>query len=77
MKKSETSVAALAAEIAKRLTSMGGSTTEELRRARREFSRRLKDVVPHMVIELAERLLEVPRMDFRLFGGVFVPLTLN
>ena len=44
---------------------MAGSTTEELRRVRREYSRQLKNAEPHVVIELAERLLRVPRMDYR------------
>lgn len=58
-------VPALAEEIDERLSAMAGATTEELRAVRREFSRRLKDAAPHVVIELATLLLEVPRMDYR------------
>jgi len=58
-------VATFAVEIDARLAGMAGSTTEELRRVRREYSRQLKNAEPHMVIELAERLLRVPRMDCR------------
>jgi len=55
----------LAAEIEERLAAMGGSSTAELRQVRREFSRRLKDAAPHMVIELAGLLLEAPRTNHR------------
>jgi 3-methyladenine DNA glycosylase AlkD len=44
---------------------MIGATTDELRRVRREFSRRIEQAEPRMVIELAERLLDTRRMDFR------------
>jgi 3-methyladenine DNA glycosylase AlkD len=60
-----TGIPALAAEIEERLASMGGSSTSELRAVRREFSRRLKDAAPHVVIELAGLLLGSPRMDYR------------
>lgn len=58
-------VPALAEEIDDRLSGMAGATTEELRSVRREFSHRLKDAAPHVVIELAALLIEVPRMDYR------------
>jgi 3-methyladenine DNA glycosylase AlkD len=61
-------VPALAEEIDERLSAMSGATTEEVRGVRREFSRRLKDAAPHVVIELAALLLEVPRMDYRFFA---------
>lgn len=44
---------------------MAGWTAAELRGVRREYSRRLKNAEPHSVIELAERLLRVPRMHHR------------
>jgi 3-methyladenine DNA glycosylase AlkD len=56
---------ARAAEIDERLASMAGSTTAQLRQVRREFSRRLKDAAPDVVIELAGLLLETPRTDYR------------
>jgi len=65
VKRSESEVATLAAEIEARLAVVSGSTTEELRRVRREYSRQLKNAEPHVVIELAEQLLRVPRMDCR------------
>ena len=58
-------VQALASEIAKRVGSLRSSTTQDLRGVRREFSRRLKGAVPSVVIELAGRLLNAGRMDFR------------
>lgn len=61
-------VPAFAEEIDERLSAMSGAATEELRAVRREFSRRLKDAAPHVVIELATLLLEVPRMDYRFFA---------
>lgn len=60
-----TGVQALAAEIDERLSSQSGSTTAELRGIRREFSRRLKDAAPHVVIEIANLLLEIPRIEHR------------
>jgi len=44
---------------------MIGRTTDELRRVRREFSRRIEDAEPRMVIDLADRLLDTRRMDSR------------
>lgn len=64
-KSGESGFSTLAAEMEERLARMGGSTTDDLRRVRQEFSRRLKDAETHMVIELADRLLEVPRVNFR------------
>jgi hypothetical protein len=58
-------VPALAQEIDERLSSLPHSTTEELRQVRREFSKRLKDAAPHVVIELGMLLLEVPQMEYR------------
>lgn len=60
-----TGVQALAAEIDDRLSSQSGSATAELRGIRREFSRRLKDAAPHVVIEIANLLLEIPRIEHR------------
>jgi 3-methyladenine DNA glycosylase AlkD len=48
-----------------RLAGMAGSTTEELRRVRREYSRQLENAEPRAVVQLAERLLRVPRRDGR------------
>jgi len=62
---SRTGVAALADEIDERLASLGHANTAELREVRREFSRRLKDAAPYVVIELATLLLEVPRFEYR------------
>jgi len=61
-------VPALAEEIDERLSAMSGAAAADLRAVRREFSRRLKDAAPHVVIELAALLLEVPRMDYRFFA---------
>jgi len=58
-------VQALAEEIDERLSNLPGAGAEALREVRREFSRRLKDAAPHVVIELAALLLEVPRIKYR------------
>jgi 3-methyladenine DNA glycosylase AlkD len=58
-------VSALAQEIDERLSAMPRAATADLRRLRREFSKRLKDAAPYVVIELASLLLEVPGMDYR------------
>ena len=50
----------IAAELEQRLLRMRGSTTAELRRVRREFSRRLTDAPPVVVIGVADRMLAVP-----------------
>lgn len=63
--RTRTGVPALADEIQERLASLGSSATAELRQVRREFSRRLKDAAPHVVIELAVLLLDAPRTDYR------------
>jgi 3-methyladenine DNA glycosylase AlkD len=60
-----TGVSALADEIDERLSSLRGARTEDLREVRREFSVRLKDAAPHVVIELATLLLETPRIEYR------------
>jgi len=58
-------VPALAEEIDERLSSLRNANTVALREVRREFTRRLKDAAPHVVIELAELLIDVPRSDYR------------
>ena len=58
-------VSALAQEIDERLSAMPRAATEDLRQLRREFSKRLKDAAPYVVIELASLLLEVPGMQYR------------
>jgi 3-methyladenine DNA glycosylase AlkD len=58
-------VPALAGEIDERLSSLSHPTTEELRQIRREFSKRLKDAAPHVVIELGTLLLEVQQIEYR------------
>jgi len=58
-------VPALAQEIDERLSSLRGTMTADLREVRREFSARLKDAAPHVLIELATLLLEVPRIEYR------------
>jgi 3-methyladenine DNA glycosylase AlkD len=60
-----TGVQALAAEIDERLSNQHGANTADLRSLRREFSRRLKDAAPHVVIEIANLLLEIPRIEHR------------
>lgn len=60
-----TGVQAIAAEIDERLTNQSGASTADLRALRREFSHRLKDAAPHVVIEIANLLLEIPRIDHR------------
>jgi 3-methyladenine DNA glycosylase AlkD len=61
-------VPALADEIDERLAGLERSTAADLREVRREFSVRLKDAAPHVVIELATLLLEVPRFEYRFIG---------
>src|SRR5580700_2736430 len=59
-------VPALAEEIDDRLSSLGGgAATAELRGVRREFTHRLKDAAPHVVIEVANLLIEVPQTAYR------------
>lgn len=58
-------VSALAQEIDERLSAMPRAATADLRQMRREFSKRLKDAAPYVVIELASLLLEVPGMKYR------------
>jgi 3-methyladenine DNA glycosylase AlkD len=61
-------VPALADEIDERLAGLQRSNAANLREVRREFSERLKDAAPHVVIELAMLLLEVPRFEYRFIG---------
>lgn len=61
-------VPALADEIDERLAGLQRSNAAELREVRREFSARLKGAAPHVVIELAMLLLEVPRFEYRFIG---------
>ena len=58
-------VTALAAEIDEQLSTHRRASAEEIRQVRREFSKRLKDAAPHVVIELAMLLLEVPQLEYR------------
>jgi 3-methyladenine DNA glycosylase AlkD len=59
-------VTALAKEIDDRLSNLvNGAATAELREVRREFTHRLKDAAPHVVIELASLLLDVPQSAYR------------
>jgi hypothetical protein len=62
---SRAGVPALAEEIDERLSSLDSATTADLREVRREFTHRLKDAAPHVVIELAGLLIDVPRIDYR------------
>ena len=62
---SRVGVPALADEIDEQLWSRGGATTADLREVRREFTARLKDAAPHVVIELAGLLIDVPRIEYR------------
>jgi hypothetical protein len=62
---SRSGVPALAEEIDETLAALEHASTAELREVRRQFSARLKDAAPHVVIELASLLLEVPRMPYR------------
>src|SRR4029077_109618 len=50
-------VPALAEEIDERLSNLRNANTVALREVRREFTRRLKDAAPHVVVELAELLI--------------------
>jgi 3-methyladenine DNA glycosylase AlkD len=65
---SRAGVPALADEIDERLAALQRSNAADLREVRREFSERLKDAAPHVVIELAMLLLEVPRFEYRFIG---------
>jgi 3-methyladenine DNA glycosylase AlkD len=58
-------VPALAEEIDERLSSLASATTAELREVRREFTHRLKDAAPHVVIELTNLLIDVPQTAYR------------
>jgi 3-methyladenine DNA glycosylase AlkD len=59
-------VPTLAEEIDERLSSLaGGAATVELREVRREFTHRLKDAAPHVVLELANLLIDVPQTAYR------------
>jgi 3-methyladenine DNA glycosylase AlkD len=59
-------VPALAEEIDERLSSLAGdAATAELRGVRREFTHRLKDAAPHVVLELANLLIDVPQTAYR------------
>jgi 3-methyladenine DNA glycosylase AlkD len=59
-------VPALAEEIDERLSSLAGdAATAELREVRREFTHRLKDAAPHVVLELANLLIDVPQTAYR------------
>lgn len=58
-------VPALADEIDDRLSNLASATTDELREVRREFTHRLKDAAPHVVIELANLLIDVPQSSYR------------
>ena len=59
-------VPALAEEIDDRLSNLvGGAATAELREVRREFTHRLKAAAPHVVIELASLLIDVPQSAYR------------
>lgn len=58
-------VTVLAEEIDERLSSAKNSTTAELREIRKEFTHRLKDAAPHVVIELAGLLIDVPHVHYR------------
>jgi 3-methyladenine DNA glycosylase AlkD len=58
-------VPALADEIDDRLSSLASATTADLREVRREFTHRLQDAAPHVVIELANLLIDVPQTAYR------------
>lgn len=58
-------VTVLAEEIEERLSSLSHPSTEELRQVRSDFSKRLKDAAPHVVIELGMLLLEVQQFEYR------------
>jgi 3-methyladenine DNA glycosylase AlkD len=58
-------VTVLAEEIDERLSGAKNSTTAELREIRREFTHRLKDAAPHVVIEVAELLIDEPGTTHR------------
>lgn len=58
-------VAGLAQEIDEELRGLDERNTENLRRIRRAFSKRLENAAPHVVKELAMLLLELPGFEFR------------
>lgn len=58
-------VTVLAEEMEDRLLSLSHPTTAELRLVRRDFSKRLKDAAPHVVIELGTLLLETQQFEYR------------
>jgi 3-methyladenine DNA glycosylase AlkD len=58
-------VQALAEEIVERVRALGDAKTENVRAVRREFSKRLKNAAPHVVVELAYLLLQEQKFVFR------------
>lgn len=59
------SAKAFAAEIQAGLCALPNSNTSQVRTLRREFSKRLKDREPGLVLELAFHLLKLPEFEFR------------
>lgn len=55
----------LVAEIDERLRALSSLKTENVRALRREFSKRIAQARPQVVIELALKLLEFPRFEYR------------
>ncbi|MGA8144328.1 MAG: DNA alkylation repair protein [Candidatus Acidiferrales bacterium] len=77
---SRAGVTALAEEIDERLSNTGGSTTADLRVVRREFTLRLKNAAPHVVIELAGLLIDTQRTNYRFIAYELIhhhPATLS
>jgi 3-methyladenine DNA glycosylase AlkD len=58
-------VTVLAEEIEERLSGIPNPTTPQVREVRREFTHRLKDAAPHVVIELGGLLIDLQRIDCR------------
>jgi 3-methyladenine DNA glycosylase AlkD len=59
-------VPALAKQISVRLAGLRRKSTPDVRAVRREFSRRLAKAPAHVVIELAQLLMEEPNSEFRI-----------
>ena len=58
-------VQALAEEIIERVRALEDAKTENVRAVRRDFSKRLKNAAPHVVVELAYLLLQEQKFMFR------------
>jgi 3-methyladenine DNA glycosylase AlkD len=64
-RRGQAGVQALAEEIVERVRGLKDANTANVRAVRREFSKRLKDAAPHVMVELAHLLLQEQLFMFR------------